>query len=321
MKKLVLFLAIIVFLNSNSGAQELSNNLGKIGLQYAGKYLEPFTSVMGASFNSHLIGGKMHSAMKLPFDAFLYVGVKTSGTLINDEDRSFNLTFTDSVDIGNVHKLAYFEVQNAPTIFGSKETAIANGYYYDSQGNKIPVSQDTLIPGILDTKFYPFIIPQIGIGSFYGADLTLRFIPRISLGNYGAMGYSGVILRYNISYLFPKLPFNIAVQGGFQNISIENDDGYKYIDGNSYMANLQFSKDIYLFNIYGGLQYEFFETEVNYFYTDRFQNEIPVSFTQQSDMKIRGVVGASLNIYPVTVNLDLSVGKRIIFGAGIGALL
>ena len=321
MKKIIFLLAIAVFINSNLRSQELSNNLEKVGEMYAEKYLEPFTSVIGASFNSNLIGGKMHSVMKLPFDAFLYVGIKASGTTINDEDRSFDLLFTDSVDIGGVHKLAYYEVQNAPTILGSTETPTANGYYYDNQGNKIPVPPVQTIPGILDTKFYPFIIPQIGIGSFYGADLTLRFIPRISLGNYGAMGYSGVILRYNVSYLFPKLPFNLAVQGGFQNISIENDDGLKYMGGDSYMANLQVSKDIFLFNIYGGLQYEYFNSDISYFYIDKFNNEIPVTFSQQSDMKFRGVVGASFNIFPVSINLDVSIGKRVVFGAGIGALL
>ena len=321
MKKIIFLLAILVLINSDSRSQELSNNLEKVGEIYAEKYLEPFTSVIGASFNSHLIGGKMHTVMKLPFDAFLYVGVKASGTIISDEDRTFSLLFTDSVDIGGTHKLAYYEVQNAPTIFGSTETPTATGYYYDSQGNKISVPSIQTIPGILNTKFYPFLIPQIGVGSFYGADLTLRFIPRISLGNYGAMGYSGVVLRYNFTYLFPKLPFNIAVQGGFQNISIENDEGLKYMEGNSYLANLQVSKDIFLFNIYGGLQYEYFKSDISYFYTDKFNKEISVSFSQQSNMKFRGVVGASFNIFPVSINLDISIGKRVVFGAGIGALL
>jgi hypothetical protein len=69
------------------------------------------------------------------------------------------------------------------------------------------------------------------------------------------------------------------------------------------------------------LQYEYFKSDISYFYTDKFNKEISVSFSQQSDMKFRGVVGASFNIFPVSINLDISIGKRIVFGAGIGALL
>lgn len=321
MKKIILITALLVFSYFNSLSQELPNNLEKVGEDYAQKYLEPFTSIIGVSFNSHLIGGKMHTAIKLPFDAYLYIGFKMSGTMVSDNDRSFNLTFTDSILINNNQKvLAYYTVQNAPTIFGSTETPTATGVYY--LGNFQYTAPPTqTIPGILDTRFYPFIIPQIGMGSFYGADLTLRFIPRLSLGNYGAIGYSGVILRYNLSYLIKSLPFNLAVQGGFQNISVENDDGAKYLDANGYIANIQASKDISMFNIYGGLQYEYFNFEANYIYTDPINKLIPVSFSQQADMKYRGVVGASLNIFPVSINADLSFGKRIIFSAGIGATL
>ncbi|MBN1634423.1 MAG: hypothetical protein JW917_09680 [Ignavibacteria bacterium] len=320
MKKIIFLLVIIVLINSNLRSQELSNNLGGVGKTYAEKYIEPFSSVLGASFNSHFIGGKMHTVMSLPFDAILYVGFKMSGTIINDDDRSFNLAFTDSISLNNTKVLAYYNVQNAPTIFGSTETPTATGFYY--MGNaQYPAPSIQTIPGILNVKFYPFIIPQIGIGSFYGADLTLRFIPRVSLSNYGAMSYSGVILRYNLSYVFPKLPFNIAVQGGFQNISIENDNGSKYIDANGYIANIQASKDIFLFNIYGGFQYEYFNLDVNYFYTDKLNKQTPVSFSQEGDMQYRGVLGASFNIFPVSVNADISFGKRIIFGFGIGASL
>jgi hypothetical protein len=321
MKKLFFITAVLFFSYINSFSQGLPNNLQKVGEDYGIKYLESFTSIIGASFNSHLIGGKMHTEIKLPFDAYLYVGLKISGTIVSDEDRSFNLTFTDSILINNNQKvLAYYTVQNAPTLFGSTETPTATGVYYlgNTQYTAPPIQT---IPGILNTKFYPFLIPQIGVGSFYGADLMLRFIPRISLDRYGSMGYSGVVLRYNLSYLFPKIPFNLALQGGFQSISLEDDNGIKYMDANGYIANIQASKDILLFNIYGGAQYEYFNSDINYYYTDMLGKDIPVSFSQKADMNFRGVVGASFNLFPVSVNADLSFGKRIVFGFGIGALL
>jgi len=320
MKKVIVLLAVFFLITSNSYSQELTGNLEKVGRTYAEKYLSPFLSALGVSFNSHLIGGKMHSVMKLPFDANLYVGLKMSGTFISDEDRSFSTEFTDSILVGGTKVFAYYNVENAPTILGEQVTPTANGYYYIG-GTQYPAPPIQTIPGILNTKFYPFLIPQIGIGSFYGADLTLRFIPRISLDNYGAMGYSGVILRYNLTYLFPKLPFNLALQGGFQSISVESDDGAKYVDANGYIANIQVSKDVFLFNFYGGAQYEYFNFDVNYFYTNQLNKEVPVSFSQKTDMKFRGVVGASFNLFPVSVNADLSIGKRIVLGFGIGASL
>jgi len=319
MKKIIIALIVFVFTFSQGNSQELSNNLSKIGNQYAQEYLKPFSSVLGATFNSHFIGGKMHSILKLPFDANLYVGLKGSGTIINESDRSFNLTFTDSITIANNQKaLAYYTVNNAPTIFGTTEIPTATGYYYLGNTQYQAPSIQT-VPGILDAKFYPFLIPQIGVGSFYGADITLRFIPRVSLGNYGSLGYKGVILRYNLTYLIKSLPFNLAIQGGFQNISIENDEGIKYLDANAYIANIQASKDIFLFNIYGGFQYEYFGLDVNYSYTNLLGKEDFVSLSHKGDMEYRGVVVAAFNLFPISVNADIYFGKRFVFSVGLGA--
>ncbi len=317
-KFLVLF--ILVFATTLY-SQTLNENLSKIGATYAEKYIQPFTDGIGIAFNSHFIDGRMQSVGKLPFEANIYAGVKISAIALTDEDRFFDLDFSDSILVGGQKFLAYYSVKNAPTVFGPTTPAVATGYYY-AGGIQIPAPNLTLASGILDTKFYPFIIPQIGLGSFYGADVIVRFLPRVNLSNYGDLGYSGVVFRYNLSYLIKGIPFEIGLHGGFQNFSIRNDDGVKYFDANGYVAGLQFAKKFFLITIYGGGQYEQFNLDLSYNYKNPSTGlSVPISISQKSGANFRGVAGASLTILTMMANLELNMGKRFVITGGFGFTL
>ncbi len=320
MKKILLVAFIFIFCNILF-SQVLNDNLSKIGAKYAEKYMQPFTDGLGIAFNSHFIDGRMQSVGKLPFETNLYAGVKLSAIALTDEDRFFDLSFTDSILVGGQKFLAYYNVTGAPTVFGPTTPAVAKGYYY-AAGVQIPAPDLTLASGIVDTKFYPFIIPQIGLGSFYGADVIVRFLPRVNLSNYGDLGYSGVVFRYNLSYLIRGIPFEIGLHGGFQNFSIRNDDGVKYFDANGYVAGLQFAKKFPFVTIYGGGQYETFDLELNYNYRNPSTNiVVPVSISQKSGANFRGVAGASLTILTMMANFELNMGKRFLITAGLGFAL
>lgn len=320
MKKLFLFL-LIFFISNVIYSQTLSENLTKIGAKYAEKYLQPFTDGIGIAFNSHFIDGRMQKVGKLPIEASLYAGIKVSAIALTDEDRFFNLDFSDTIVVSGQKVLAHYNVKNAPTVFGPTTPAVATGYYY-ANGVQVPAPDLTLVSGILNTKFYPFIIPQIGLGSFYGADVIVRFLPRVNLSNYGDLGYSGVVFRYNLSYLLGGIPFELGLHGGFQNFSVRNDNGVKYFNANGYVAGLQFAKKFFLVTIYGGGQYEEFNLELNYNYKNPSTGlTIPISISQKSGANFRGVVGASLTILTMMANLDLNFGKRFVITGGFGVTL
>lgn len=320
MKRAFLVIVILIFCGGVY-SQTLNENLSKLGASYAEKYVQPFMEGIGIAFNSHFIDGRMQSVGKLPIEANIYAGVKISAIALTDEDRFFDLDFTDSVLVGSQKVLAYYSVRGAPTVFGPTTPAVATGYYYVA-GVQFPAPNLTLPGGILDTKFYPFIIPQIGLGSFYGADVIVRFLPRVNLSNYGDLGYSGVVLRYNLSYLIKGIPFEIGLHGGFQNFSIRNDDGIKYFDANGYVAGLQLAKKFPFVTIYGGGQYEAFNLKLNYTYKNQSTGlSIPVSISQESGANFRGVAGASLTILTMMANFEVNMGKRFLITGGFGFTL
>jgi hypothetical protein len=63
-------------------------------------------------------------------------------------------------------------------------------------------------------------------------DLIIRGFPGFDIGNYGKLTLYGAALRHNFgSYI--KLPFDIALQGGFQNLFVRNN-GSEFVTANSY---------------------------------------------------------------------------------------
>ncbi len=317
MKKLLL-LFLVIFLTSaiNSYSQTVPDQLLKSAALYGEKYLEPFTTAFGSNLNSGFVGGlKLDSKLgPLPVGVNIYAGVKFSGLILNSEDQYFDLTYKDKYKYNGQDVDATFVVKNAPTVFGSTTPSVADVYV-----NNVKVGTQELIGGVANTKFVPLFIPQLGIGSIYGTDVVVRYFPTLSLGNYGRIGFTGFAIRHNFSSYIPKMPFDIALQGGYQNFNVENEDGSKIINANATFINLQFNKNIALFSIYGAAQYENFSIDVSYIYTNPFAGEIPVNFTQKGDSHFRGILGASFHLFPVVINADLNFGKRFIFTAGIGA--
>lgn len=317
MKKFLLLLIVITL--SVSGklySQTLPDQLIKTAGQYGEKYLEPFTTAFGSNLNSGFIGGlKLDSKLgPLPVGVNIYAGLKFSGLILNSDDQYFDLTYQDRYKYNGQDVNATFVVKNAPTVFGSTTPANADIYV-----NGAKVNTQQLIGGVTNTKFVPLFVPQLGIGSIYGTDVVVRYFPTLSLGNYGRIGFTGFAIRHNFSSYIAKMPFDIALQGGYQNFNVEKEDGSRIINANATFLNLQFNKNIAMFSIYGAAQYENFSIDVSYIYTNPYTGEIPVNFEQKETGNFRGILGASFHLFPVVVNADLNFGKRFIFTAGIGA--
>lgn len=317
MKKLLLLLIVITLsVSGNLYSQTLPDQLVKVAGLYGEKYLEPFTNAFGANLNSGFIGGlRLDSKLgPLPVGVNIYAGLKFSGLILNSEDQYFDLTYTDKYKYNGQDVIATFVVKNAPTVFGNTKAPYADIYV-----NEAKVNSQQLIGGVANTKFVPLFVPQLGIGSIYGTDVVVRYFPTLSLGNYGRIGFTGFAIRHNFSSYIPKMPFDIALQGGYQNFNVEKEDGSKIINANATFINLQLNKNIAMFSIYGAAQLENFSIDASYIYTNPYVGEIPVNFEQKETGNFRGIVGASFHLFPVVVNTDLNFGKRFIFTAGIGA--
>ncbi len=314
MKKIIsLSVFLIIFYNINYAQGDLGTVLQKVGKDYAERYLSPFTTGLGTNLNSGFIGGFNPSGYsKIPVLPHFYVGVKFCGVLMKNNDKYFNLGFKTDTVIGGIKQTINWEVYNAPTVFGNSAPAIARGTI---AGTSQTITQQ-LIGGIEDTKFVPLVIPQIGVGTILGTDLVFRTVPGIKVGDYGSFKLFGVALRHNIG-AYANIPFDIAVQFGFQGFGIKDINDHKFVDANSSFVNLQINKSFPIVSIYGGLQYENYSVDVNYLYKTS-SGTTSIVFNQKGDNHFRGIAGATISLGPGKFNADLNFGTVFAFTAGFG---
>lgn len=313
MKKVILILLLSVGVYTFSYAQsDLGTVLQSVGQEYAQHYLAPFTTGLGVNLNSGFMGGYNPSGYsKIPIWPHLYAGVKFSGVVMNNNDKFFSLNFRTTTNVGGYVVPVNWKVYNAPTVFGNSSPAVAEGTFTDPLGQTHTI-KDTLIGGLEDTKFIPLVIPQIGIGTILGTDIIFRTVPGVKVGDYGSFKLFGGALRHCIG-AYAQMPFDIAVQFGFQSFGIKDINNNKFIDATSYFGNIQINKSFPVVSIYGGAQVEQYSVDVNYKYGSSV-----ISFNQKSENHIRGIAGATVSLGPARFNADVNFGYTFAFTTGFG---
>ncbi len=138
-------------------------------------------------------------------------------------------------------------------------------------------------------------VPQLEIGSFYGTELLIRFIPQINLGQYiGDFMFWGIGLKHSISQYFNKdednRPFDLAAQIVFQGTSLKNEVGVTKAqldaDADIFSANIHASKSFDgWFDIFAGVAYDNIKITGSYTYT------LPIEVQRQLGMIESGKEG------------------------------
>ena len=145
-------------------------------------------------------------------------------------------------------------------------------------------------------------IPQIEIGSLYGTELLLRFIPPVNLGQtIGDFAFWGVGLKHSISQYFYKeqfndknyfelkeiQPFDLAAQFVYQGTYLTNKVGVTQADltANATILNANLNASYYLnkyINFFTGLSYQTISIESEYVY------KLPVEIQWQLGLLEKG---------------------------------
>jgi len=198
-------------------------------------------------------------------------------------------------------------------------------------------------------------VPQFEIGSFYGTELLLRFIPPVKFDkNIGDFSFYGIGLKHSLSQYFDEAPLDVAVQVVYQQTSLAQIVGVTKAelkaDANIYDANLQFSKkfkDITPWfgdlEFFGGYSFEQFNIVSTYTYTlpvtlqkdlglrvekngeivaDR-ENGYPGDTEPQvakgtiEDTNHKLILGVAKPIGPVTIAFDYSISRFNLFSLGL----
>lgn len=121
-------------------------------------------------------------------------------------------------------------------------------------------------------------VPQIEIGSLYGTELLLRFIPPIQMSEeIGKFSFYGIGLKHSISQYFDDPSFDMAVQAVYQTTELTNQVGVTnaQLKATAEMINLNLQaskrfKD--LFDVYTGISYDM--TTINSQFTYYLSKEV-----------------------------------------------
>ena len=321
MKKNHLFVLSIVFTFAASEALSQSSDLGAQLSKVAGKnaesYLGPILSGWGADLNS----GFYHSAdlhSTLGFD----VGLKFSAALVKDEDKVFDFALPSTIKLGAVTYTAGTDydavITGSPTAVGEatgKEVKIKAGR--PGAGTTI----FTAPPGF-NLPAVPLIMPQASIGLPFGLEVTGRFVPSISAGDAGKVGFVGFGLRHDIDQYIPLLPVDIAAHFMMQKLTFsKKTDDEKIMSASGTAFGLEVSKSLILLTVYGGFQIESSKWEFEpWDYTDPTTNTtVKVSgFSFEGKNKSRVHVGARLLLLFLNIHADYSLSANPVVTAGVG---
>lgn len=189
-------------------------------------------------------------------------------------------------------------------------------------------------------------VPQLIIGSYYGTELLLRFVPTINLGsNIGDFSFWGVGLKHSITQYFSDSPIDGALQIAYQSTNLQNTVGVTNAklnaDANFLNLNLQLSKTWdKIFTIYAGISYEKVNIESQYKYylpvvvqwqlglleqgnpnpTPGYPGDVnpQTALIKISDSQTRATLGISKEFYNFIISADINISKMVMIGATLG---
>ncbi len=223
-------------------------------------------------------------------------------------------------DINKV--LAQLDTKSFQPLTDAFSSDINSGLYHSAKVNKsfslylgVKASTTGIVEGPSNLKIssMPFAVPQLTLGSVLGTDVTLRFMPNITIGKYGSVNTFGFAVRHSISQYVKKAPIDAAVQFAYQKFSVSDTKDNNAVNSGSIAANLQFSKELSIFTFYAGVQYE--QTTANYTFSyDGLSQNINI----QNQNNLRGTLGLNIKLGPVNLNGDCSLSKSSSFSAGFG---
>ncbi len=209
--------------------------------------------------------------------------------------------------------------ENAATIFG--KPGLDSLYDLPPGSAAVP----PVLPGGLGISVMPFLVPQASIGlPIPGAELMVRYIPWPFEGT--TVNFLGFGLKEEITALPGiDLPFNIAVQGFYQRLTIGD-----IVSSTSYGFNLHLSKSLLLLAPYAGIginntsmafDYSFdydkpvgYDPETGQIETTPDSKQITMDFTP--DANVQATVGAAFKLGLILVNVDYNHS----FSSGYGAI-
>jgi hypothetical protein len=228
-----------------------------------------------------------------------------------------NVTFTGPTIIGSEDKAMTYTVDADPFTVGTAggDTTIN----LPATVNTVMNGTDTLKAGILDgLAALPLMAPQLTIGTIYGTNVTLRWLPEIETNeDIGKIKFFGFGIQHNPAVwgFLPPIPVDVSLAYFTQSLKIGT-----LFEARSQAFGINASKQFgfRFLNVtpYGGLQYETSSFDFSYDY-DVDGEAVPVKFSVDGENKYRATAGLSVRLLAININGDYNFGKYNSFSAGV----
>jgi hypothetical protein len=180
-------------------------------------------------------------------------------------------------------------------------------------------------------------VPQFEIGSLWGTELLVRFLPPLELDtNVGKFAFWGIGLKHSLTQYFEEAPFDAALQVVYQGTDLENTIGVTGASlkatGSIWNVNLQASKHFEgILDVFGGFSYENLIIDAKYTYV--LPEEVQAAIRQTNpgfvdnepqtsnpifkDTNYKAILGVARQFGPIAIFADYSISKFNIFSGGI----
>jgi hypothetical protein len=225
MKRIVILTAIAIFSSSSLFAQlkNIPDLLSGVSKDQAAvenmfkAYLNPYVNALGANLN----GGWYNTAKTHKLGGFdLTFSVSTS--FVPSGDKSYD----PSQYIKNSQFLSMSAAGTSPTIAGENKS---------SQSLVVKEGNTTLssikMPKGTGMGFIPSPMLQLGIGLVKSTDVSVRYLPKFNIGDYGSVNMWGVGVKHSLKQWIPGIKmapfFNLSVFGGYTQLKVNSDISFQ----------------------------------------------------------------------------------------------
>ena len=166
-------------------------------------YLKPYSKAFGADLN----GGWYNTAKTHKLGGF-DLTLSVSAAMVPSADKSF--------DAGKIGLTGTMDLANAvsPTIAGEKK----DGALVEYKTSGITVAKFKTPKGT-GLGIIPAPMLQLGIGLIKETDVTIRYMPNLTVGDYGGLSMWGVGVKHSIKQWIPGIKyapfFHLSFFGGY----------------------------------------------------------------------------------------------------------
>ncbi len=328
----VVLSCMVLFFQNEMKAQEFAREIS----QFVGENARPFLQPVVEGLNTNMHAGLFTTVNSTEG---LHIGVRIvgMGVFVPDERKTFRpkpyskvveFTYNGILFLGDLEIVP----GEFPTAAGLSRKQTFTGRLKRVRPKGSPyvgglydfIQQDATVTvgGYQDLSTILLGTPQITIGSLYGTELILRFLPTVSVENVGEVKSFGVGVKHNIGAHF-SFPVDLAGQLMYQSLMLNaNDKGYTAtLEASTFSGQLSVSKTFSVSEIagiapYAGLGYESGTTDLRYEFADPYIGKQNLTFSTGS--RVRFLVGVWTKIWKITLNADYNFALMSGFSVGLG---